>query len=63
MNTLKYRNIILFPGDEIFCKRSVARDNSLHLILISEAAAWKFFSMSAFAKDSSNLYVAYKHKE
>ena len=39
INTLKYGNLILFPGDEIFCKRSVVRDNSLHVMLISESAA------------------------
>ena len=61
VNTLKYGNLILFPGDEIFCKRSVVRDNSLHVMLISEPAAWKFFTMAAFAKGFSNLYVAYKH--
>ena len=94
LHYIKYRTLILFPGDEIFCKRSVVRDNSLHLtlrsnrpevfykkvfifckrsvvrnnslhlilsILISEAAAWKFFSMAAFAKGSSNSYGAYKH--
>ena len=61
MNTLKYRNLILFPGDKIFYKRSVVRDTSLHLILISEAAAWKFFSMAAFAKGPPNSYAAYKH--
>ena len=44
----------------IFCKRGVVRDNSLHLILISEAFQ-KFFSMAAFAKGSSNSYVEYKH--
>ena len=59
MNNLKYRKLILFPGDEIFCKRSVVRDISLHLILISEPAAWKFF-LAVFAKGSSNSYVAYK---
>ena len=57
----KYRNLLLFPGDEIFCKRSVVRDNSLRLILVSEAADWKFFSMAAFAKVSSNSFVACKH--
>ena len=30
---IKYRNLILFPGDKIFFKRSVVRDNSLHLVL------------------------------
>ena len=57
----KLQDLILFPGDKIFCKRSVVRDNFLHLILISERAAWKLFSMAAFAKGSSNSYVAYKH--
>ena len=62
LHYIKYRNFILFPGDENFRKRSVARNNSLNLILISEAAAWKFFSMGAFAKGSSNIsYVACMH--
>ena len=39
----KYRDLILIPGDEFLCKPSAVRDNSLRLILISEAAAWKFF--------------------
>ena len=57
----KYRNLILFPGDEIVYKQSVVRDNSLYLILISEAAAWKFFSMDAFEKGSCIPYLGYKH--
>ena len=36
VNTFKYRNLILFPNDKIFCKWSVVRDNSLHLILIQK---------------------------
>ena len=58
MNTLKYRNLILFSGDKIFCKQSVIRDNSLHLIFISEAAT---SLTAAFGKGSSNSYVTYKH--
>ena len=61
MNTLKYRNLILFSGDKIFCKQSVIRDNSLHLIFIPEAATSKFSSTTAFGKVSSNSYVTYEH--
>ena len=61
LHYIKYRNLIRFPGDEIFCKRSVVRDNSLQLTLISEAAAWIYFSMAAFAKNSFSSQVAYKH--
>ena len=62
LHYIKYRNFILFPGDEIFRKRSAVRDNSLHLILVLEAATWKFFSMVAFAKGSCNIsYFASKH--
>ena len=57
LHYIKYRNVILFPGDEILCKRSVFRDNSLHLILVSEVPARKFFSMAAFAKGCSNSCI------
>ena len=61
INTLKYRNLILFLGDKLFCKRRICRNNSLQLTLISEAVAWKLFSMTAFAQDFPNSYVGYKH--
>ena len=37
LHHIKYRNSVLFFGDEIFCEQSVVRDNSINLILISEA--------------------------
>ena len=38
LHFIKYRNLILFPCDEIFWKHAAVKDKSLHLILISEAA-------------------------
>ena len=59
---LHYSKFVFFPGDEIFRKRSVVTDNSLHMILISEAVAWKFFSMAVFTKSFSNIsYIGCKH--
>ena len=60
LHHIKYRNLILFLGDEIFCKRSVDGDKSLHL-LVSEAAAWKFSQLLLLKGLFQFIHVAYKH--
>ena len=48
LHYIKYRNLILFPGDEIFSKRSVVRDNSSDVNFGS--SCFKVFLNGCFCK-------------